>query len=131
MEKCAGAARKSRKNCQEMDAGEQAGRCGKARHMGERPIKIGCNSTKVDGPHAGIISPSAMSNPSVKHVLSTRLGSIRRPTCMILLGNLPFLLPTVTGIGPTVAGTRPTVACNRLVVACTQPTVACTRPIVT
>jgi hypothetical protein len=70
------------------------------------------------------LNSSDMCNPYVKHVQSTRVGSIRRETCMILLGNLPLLLLTVTG-------TQPTVACNWPVVACTRLTVACTRPIVT
>jgi hypothetical protein len=79
-----------------------------------------------------------LSNPSVKHVRDTRFGSIRCEICMILLDNLPLLLPTVIGTRPTisvtrpiVAGTRPIVACNRPFIVCTRPTVACTRPIVT
>jgi hypothetical protein len=37
--KCGGGAGKSCKNRQELDVGEQAGRCGKARRMGKRPGK--------------------------------------------------------------------------------------------
>jgi hypothetical protein len=59
--------------------------------------------------------------------LGTRPCSIRHETCMILRGNLPLLLPTVTGTPPTVPGTRPNVTGTRPTIAGTHPIVACTQ----